>query len=224
MTLMIIMFVLIISISLYVQTLVKKLQYAFVIPFMKTYMPLLIAILILQGCGDTNKHSVPLIIRVYEVSNPIFYDNIESFYSEQLHWSGIETRKDVPINFVADDYIPPGYTSNNNNYHGTCIKYELSNGEIVTREIFIKENYWNNVDEIAQQYLIFHELGHCILDRDHFDDFFITSDNKKIYVSIMSTYVSGEMLENYENYYDGYMQELFTQETTLLEELIDENQ
>lgn len=36
-----------------------------------------------------------------------------------------------------------------------------------TNEMTINPNYWNDRNEIGKEYLVFHELGHCILDRRH---------------------------------------------------------
>lgn len=39
-------------------------------------------------------------------------------------------------------------------------------------EIGIERGFWNESEESAKEWLIFHELGHCVLDRDH--------DNQKL--------------------------------------------
>ncbi|MEM7369708.1 MAG: hypothetical protein AAF587_13980 [Bacteroidota bacterium] len=36
-----------------------------------------------------------------------------------------------------------------------------------TNEMTINPNHWNDRNEIGKEYLVFHELGHCILDRRH---------------------------------------------------------
>lgn len=38
------------------------------------------------------------------------------------------------------------------------------------RAIFIKKWYWNKIDSTSRKTLLFHELGHCILDLEHRDD------------------------------------------------------
>jgi len=47
---------------------------------------------------------------------------------------------------------------------GQCKTY--SNG---SKTVIIDQPYWNQVNELQREYLVFHELGHCILNRDHKD-------------------------------------------------------
>jgi len=48
---------------------------------------------------------------------------------------------------------------------GQCQTYENGNKAIV-----IDKSYWNRVSDLKREFLVFHELGHCVLDRDHLDD------------------------------------------------------
>ena len=48
---------------------------------------------------------------------------------------------------------------------GQCLTYANDN-----REINIDREYWNKSTEVDKEYLIFHELGHCILRRSHLED------------------------------------------------------
>ena len=36
--------------------------------------------------------------------------------------------------------------------------------------VVVDRNYWNQSTDIEREFLIFHELGHCILDRTHLDN------------------------------------------------------
>jgi hypothetical protein len=47
------------------------------------------------------------------------------------------------------------------------------------RTVIINENHWENSDGIKRMVLIFHELGHCILNKDH-DDTKLSIMNSKI--------------------------------------------
>ncbi len=38
-----------------------------------------------------------------------------------------------------------------------------------SKEIIIDRGYWDGLSEIDREFLIFHELGHCYLDRGHLD-------------------------------------------------------
>jgi len=35
------------------------------------------------------------------------------------------------------------------------------------RSIFIDEPFWNDTTDLAREFVVFHELGHCFLDRSH---------------------------------------------------------
>ena len=38
-----------------------------------------------------------------------------------------------------------------------------------TRKVNIDINYWNGATDLEKEFVIFHELGHCYLERDHLD-------------------------------------------------------
>jgi hypothetical protein len=39
------------------------------------------------------------------------------------------------------------------------------------RKIELDQEYWDGADDLDRESLIFHELGHCVLDRDHDEEF-----------------------------------------------------
>lgn len=45
---------------------------------------------------------------------------------------------------------------------GQCISY--SDG---SKDIVIDERNWDRLDELEKEYVVFHELGHCVLNRSH---------------------------------------------------------
>lgn len=47
---------------------------------------------------------------------------------------------------------------------GQCKSY--SNG---SKQVVIDQQFWNRASTLEREYIVFHELGHCILDRDHDD-------------------------------------------------------
>ena len=47
---------------------------------------------------------------------------------------------------------------------GQCKSY--SNG---SKQVVIDQFFWNRASHLEREYVVFHELGHCILDRDHDD-------------------------------------------------------
>lgn len=36
--------------------------------------------------------------------------------------------------------------------------------------VIIDKSYWDNATDLEREFLVFHELGHCILNRDHLDE------------------------------------------------------
>jgi len=47
---------------------------------------------------------------------------------------------------------------------GQCLTY--SDGR---REVNISVSFWKNASAYEREFLVFHELGHCLLDREHLD-------------------------------------------------------
>lgn len=47
---------------------------------------------------------------------------------------------------------------------GQCKSYSDGSHTVV-----FDENYWDRITDLQREYLVFHELGHCILDRAHDD-------------------------------------------------------
>lgn len=93
-----------------------------------------------------------------------------------------------------------------NNRAGTCRLWYDGR-----REIIVSEQFYNDTkdDEFLLQATVFHELGHCVLDRDH-DWGKTTQNSAKIYKSLMYPYVFSSST-TYEDHYDYYHDELFSQ-------------
>jgi hypothetical protein len=79
------------------------------------------------------------------------------------------------------------------------------------QRIEVNPTFWENVNIDSREYVLFHELGHCLLLRDHDDATIETSDGYSINKSIMSTYFSTS--DDYVNNYSSYLHELFTSNT-----------
>jgi Zn-dependent protease with chaperone function len=75
-----------------------------------------------------------------------------------------------------------------------------------TPTIQISQPLWDSLDADGQQELLFHELGHCVLNRVH-----DTVLNNGVPVSVMSPVFFGSAL--YDANKAQYLQELFTQPT-----------
>jgi len=104
-----------------------------------------------QSCGPIGDF-VPAHTRQNTVTNPEFQLYINEFEG----YSGLDTRA-VPISF-AD---LPGDEA------GVCHYFRVGAGPIRWGYIEIDEPYWKTISEQQRINLIFHELGHCVLGRDH---------------------------------------------------------
>lgn len=70
--------------------------------------------------------------------------------------------REVPIDLEILDISAHIMNIQERNVVGQCYSYSDN-----SREIIIDENYWKELDYLDKEYIMLHELGHCILDRDH---------------------------------------------------------
>lgn len=86
---------------------------------------------------------------------------------------------------------------------GLCYGFKQS---IMFKFIILDETYWNESDMYDRESLVFHELGHCVLNKDHdasMVSFFYFLDYRP--KSIMHPY----SFYQYRLYRDDYIKELF---------------
>lgn len=110
---------------------------------------------------------------------------------------------DIPVNFGDTE---------NSDFVGVCFTYHDG-----SREVIIRKRWWDHADEKARQAIVFHELGHCRLDRGH-NDQVIMQDDREIRLSLMHSRMV--YLNDYQQMEEEYHHELFTkQQEALLERL-----
>lgn len=73
------------------------------------------------------------------------------------------------------------------------------------RSILIDKSYWNQADDLKREYVVFHELGHCFLLRDHVD----SPDSTGTCISIMYSGTGGCNIDYTASNRDYYLDELF---------------
>lgn len=80
---------------------------------------------------------------------------------------------------------------------GMCYYYQYENGSREFVNIEIDPDYWQITSETKKEVLLFHELGHCVLGRDH--------DEQRVYYtvpkSIMYPYLFDFAFQKYRSYY-----------------------
>ncbi|WP_235298617.1 hypothetical protein [Portibacter marinus] len=82
---------------------------------------------------------------------------------------------------------------------------QCQNTEEGERRILIERSFWSEYDHFGKEFIIFHELGHCYLDRNH--DNAVKSGN--ICESIMQSGVSGCVNAYGAETREEYLDELF---------------
>ncbi|MFZ9000312.1 MAG: hypothetical protein ACO20H_03355 [Bacteriovoracaceae bacterium] len=162
-----------------------------------------IFILLFTSCGSPffKKHIIKHpegVTRQYSTTNPVFQEYITQFKTahKQIHSSDIRLDH-IPINFGK-----PSKKS----FEGVCHIYYDG-----TKEILIRKDWWDRYvgesGETVKRLMIFHELGHCLLDREHKNEM-ITHGDKEINASIMSATLMP--FPDYNTYMNQYDRELFT--------------
>lgn len=83
------------------------------------------------------------------------------------------------------------------------------------KQIRVNSKYWTMLGELGKEELVYHELGHCVLNRDHTDSFTVLwPQGYSIPNSIMYPYVFGDSFF-YSIYREHYVQELLNPELKL---------
>lgn len=147
--------------------------------------------LLLIGCGKNGLLDV-----LYKKGSPKKKKSDQAFIKYINKFNSYSYKKsEVPIVF---DEIK-------GNSVGVCTKW--SNGY---REIGIDKEYWHSISEGQKEQLIFHELGHCVLDKDHNNNTIIFS-GVICPTSVMRSYAFNSYeINNCYNYdYNHYIKDLF---------------
>ena len=79
---------------------------------------------------------------------------------------------------------------------------------------FIYSSTKSRHKNLQKKQMIFHELGHCRLGREHNSDTIQTDAGETVKISIMNPVIPASYL--YQKYQSGYDQELFTTDKTKL--------
>jgi hypothetical protein len=168
----------------------------------------ILLLLLLQSCGNDEK-TKPLVQELPPPPSPVEPVStdpqvvLETYLAE---WESLYEPVRTPISITEIEEA---------NILGVCITWQID-GELI-KEIRIDETSFTEriiSSPIAARTIIFHELGHCDLDRDHGTDFAVAGTGDLIPYSIMFASLWPEP-EVYEQFNDHYMQELFFNEGIL---------
>lgn len=194
--------------------------------FLKIISLTLISLFI--SCGKSNPNTknnnpeVPEYSPLFVDSHPEFDIYVTEFLHQYSVMKGVGYNKEIPaINFYDLDELP--YLSNlaiNVSKHfnnagssmaGVCLSYPSGK-----REILIDPEIWEQIESGVscsdncfkrKQALIFHELGHCVLNRDHRDDKY-----RNYNLSIMNSILIRQ--SDVLRWEESYFYELFTSNTS----------
>lgn len=155
---------------------------------MRNIMIMISVALILTACGNLDFRT-PETIHPNPGVGPEFKQFVELFEADYGMSIG-----NFPIVFGSQE----------GNVIGVCKKW--SDGY---RMIEIDPTYWNNmnISDARRKALIYHELGHCILNRQHDDSYINSSTYGRIPKSIMNSYLMPQL--SYSDLQPYYIDELF---------------
>lgn len=121
--------------------------------------------------------------------HPEFKTYVEKFQAE----SGIQTLN-IKMSFINDF---------DDEVVGSC-RYSKP-----IRKIIISQIFWKNASLASREQLIYHELGHCVLNKPH-DDSLTIINGEYIPNSVMNSYMISDYF--YVKYRDHYINNLFETE------------
>ncbi len=78
-------------------------------------------------------------------------------------------------------------------------------GNSITNTITIDDDFWATASATFKEYVVFHELGHCVLFRDHDE----STDQNGVCQSIMQSGTSGCLVQYNSQSREDYLDELF---------------
>lgn len=105
------------------------------------------------GCGeDEPEPAIDDALLIY-VENFIFEANEREYLNSQGNPLNIDS---LGIEIMFTNISNPAVI-------GRCQRDENGNSESIT----IDPVYWKTSTELEKEYIMFHELGHCVLSRDH---------------------------------------------------------
>jgi len=92
------------------------------------------------------------------LTEPVTDARLKSFFDAFVQ-EGQRRGRVVRMNDLSGNIVPlDGGT------HGRCNQFTSG-----TKQVLVDSAWWNRATDLEKEYVIFHELGHCALDRRHLD-------------------------------------------------------
>ena len=157
-------------------------------------LPLLSVLLLFTACGSSNdSESAPVPPIAVAVDQ-----KLESYLERFVLYSETALGRKIPIREVSLQFSDLGFTVEKGGINGRCTR--ALNGPSLVE---IDRLFWEVADESRRENLIFHEFGHCLLNRNHLDEV----DRSGVPKSIMYSYTLSSWL--YSSRRNYYITELF---------------
>lgn len=144
-------------------------------------LPLLLLMTISCSCGSEEYREAS--------TNPAFLPYITSFEADY--------KKKVTTAIIFKDKLPTKWAA-------SCVRWEVG-GKVVYKEIKVKTEYWNKIDENRRQQIIDHELGHCELNKGHDNRIFPNGMKTSVMHKTAFTEIEAEY---YKKYFSDYRNQL----------------
>lgn len=97
-----------------------------------------------------------------EVSTEVKIDkNLKVYFDSFQHEASL---RGINIDYAARGIIGRLHIINESGVVGQCFYNAKS-----PNSVLIDIRYWNQLDSFHREFLIYHELGHCVLNREHLD-------------------------------------------------------
>lgn len=95
---------------------------------------------------------------------------VENFIDDELSQYFESFREEAAKYDIDVDYTElriDGYLQNitERGVAGQCQRFEGGLSAVI-----VEPSYWNTIDGLEREFLVYHELGHCVLGREHTDE------------------------------------------------------
>ncbi len=158
---------------------------------MKTILSLIITIFLLTSCY---KDPIAILNPTYPGVDPELWPHFQNFEKEAA-------RRGINIDLSTENL-----TGEIDNIHERGVLGVCQYGSAINNHITIDEPFWNSSGSLYREFVVFHELGHCVLFRDHDE----SMNGNGICLSIMRS-GTGQCRDAYTDQNRGYyLDELFS--------------
>ena len=88
---------------------------------------------------------------------------------------------------IQFDYVAERIEGILTNIEETDVSGKCEQNSVDPNRVYIDQQFWRNASELEREFIVFHELGHCFLDREHLE----TTNSDGTCKSIMHSGLSG---------------------------------